>query len=94
MLHTDSVSARERVASPVTPVSDREVDLVRAILAEPSLADAARSLGLSPRQGRRLMADLRHNLSVSTNLQAVAAAVALGIVESPVTVRTSGGAAD
>ena len=63
------------------PPTRRELDLVRALIEEPSLHQVARRLGLSTRHTRRLLAAFRQRLNTPTNTALVATAVQRGWIQ-------------
>jgi DNA-binding NarL/FixJ family response regulator len=55
----------------VQPVTDRQLDVVRAYVSTTTVKGAAASLGVSPRTVKRNLAAVRCRLGVETTTQAV-----------------------
>lgn len=57
--------------APSRPPTRREIEVLRAVIAEGGVARAARILGCSPHTIDRHLDELRNRLGVATTLQAV-----------------------
>ena len=89
----DLASLRLRSRPEYSPLNltGNDLELLRALSVEPTMADVARALGLSSRQARRRVEALVNKLGVASYRGAIALAAARGLIpEPPFAIRRAG----